>query len=39
MAFSEVELKKLPENNYTPLRYEKLPFNVADLEDILRYME
>ena len=39
VAFSWEELQQLPENRYTPLQYKKLPFDVADLEDILKYME
>lgn len=39
VAYSEEELRKLPRGEYTRLKYNKLPFNVADLEDILKYME
>lgn len=39
VAYSETELKELPQGEYTPLKYDKLPFNIEDLEDILKYME
>lgn len=39
VAYSEEDLINFPQRECTPLRYNKLPFNVDDLEDILRYME
>lgn len=39
VASSEAELRNMPKKRYAPLQYEKLPFSVADLEDILMYME
>ncbi|MBP3609467.1 MAG: hypothetical protein J6J42_03920 [Lachnospiraceae bacterium] len=39
VALSEADLRNEPGKKYTPLQYDRLPFSIADLEDILMYME
>ena len=39
VALTEEELNTKPRKQYQPLKYDRLPFDVADLEDILKFME